>query len=232
MRKTSSFRVVDGLTMIAVCAIGLAWARDSWEAVHTHEGAFSGFSYQYSEISRRSSWRPPTLGETSLYDSTRALVASVIYVATPVASTWAVVLVVIDRLRRPRSRIWRARRPGAVACLAVTAVLILTFLSHVIRPSTRFNVIAVGAFRVRAEARYLTAACGEYWIDDAKFGPDPLVNAVFLMPRFAGFVIAGAWTALALAGAWKPEPTWVDRAGRLVGVFWLLAAVHFLVFPL
>ena len=33
--------------------------------------------------------------------------------------------------------------------------------------------------------------------------------------------IGGAWLALALGGRWNPEPTWVDRMGRGLGVFWL-----------
>lgn len=33
-----------------------------------------------------------------------------------------------------------------------------------------------------------------------------------------GAAVAGAWLALALAGVWRPEPGWIDRSGRLVGL--------------
>lgn len=230
MRHGRGFRLRDGLLMIAVIAVGLTWARESWDAIRVHEGTFSDWSYQHVNPALRWGFRRPRLVETSLYDSARGLLASALYVSTAVAAVWAVALVAIDRLRRPRSRIWRARRPGAIACLAATAVLILTFLGQVIRPCTRFNRICV---TIRGEVRCVSTSWGEYWMDDyTKFGPHPLVNAIAVMPRFAGFVVAGAWIAVALAGAWKPEPTWVDRAGRLIGAFWLLAAAHFLVFPL
>ena len=229
MKHVRGFRLRDGLLMIAVTAVGLTWAREAWEAIRAHEGTFSDWSYQHSEPALRTGFPPPRLRETSLYDSARGLCASALYVGTPVAAAWAVALVAIDRLRRPRSRIWRARRPGAVACLAITAVLMFTLLGHVIRPCTGFNVIHVGD---RTEVRSVSSSWGQYWADDARFGPDPLVNAVALMPRFAGFVVAGAWIAVALAGAWKPEPSWVDRAGRLIGALMILAAARFLVFPL
>jgi hypothetical protein len=31
-----------------------------------------------------------------------------------------------------------------------------------------------------------------------------------------------AWAALALAGWWRPEPGWIDRLGRAVGIGWCL----------
>jgi hypothetical protein len=31
-----------------------------------------------------------------------------------------------------------------------------------------------------------------------------------------------AWLALALSRKWNSEPSWIDRAGRLMGIFWLM----------
>jgi len=45
------------------------------------------------------------------------------------------------------------------------------------------------------------------------------------------FSVAGAvtavWLVTAMAGCWRPEKSWIDRTGRVFGVFWLLAAVAF-----
>ena len=112
MRHGRGFRLRDGLLMIAVTAVGLTWARESWEAIRAHEGTFSDWSYRWSEPALRTGFRPPTLGETSLYDSARALLASALYVGTACAATWGIALVAMDRLRRPRSRLWRPA-PGS-----------------------------------------------------------------------------------------------------------------------
>ena len=70
-----------------------------------------------------------------------------------------------------------------------------------------------GGMKVSGQA--LSSSWGEYWIADARFGPDPLVNAVALMPRFAGFVVAGAWIALAWRG-----PGGRNRRGLIVRAGW------------
>ena len=37
--------------------------------------------------------------------------------------------------------------------------------------------------------------------------------------------VIAAWAALALGGRWQAEPSAVDRAGRLLGLFWVIFAV-------
>jgi hypothetical protein len=38
----------------------------------------------------------------------------------------------------------------------------------------------------------------------------------------AGGAVALAWLVAGAGGRWRPEPSWVDRAGRLLGVAWLI----------
>jgi hypothetical protein len=45
----------------------------------------------------------------------------------------------------------------------------------------------------------------------------------FFLESPAAYGVAGAWLALALAGWWRPEPSWVDRLGRALGLGWLFA---------
>jgi hypothetical protein len=39
---------------------------------------------------------------------------------------------------------------------------------------------------------------------------------------YVAAAVAGAWFVLALAGWWRPEPSWIDRAGRVVGFLWIV----------
>jgi hypothetical protein len=34
-----------------------------------------------------------------------------------------------------------------------------------------------------------------------------------------------AWVILLLSGRWRSEPSWIDRLGRALGVFWIVWAV-------
>ncbi|WP_406694566.1 hypothetical protein V5E97_26200 [Singulisphaera sp. Ch08] len=36
-----------------------------------------------------------------------------------------------------------------------------------------------------------------------------------------GVAVLAVWTHLAWSGQWRAEPTWIDRAGRIVGALWL-----------
>ena len=40
-----------------------------------------------------------------------------------------------------------------------------------------------------------------------------------------GYVVLGCWSTLALSGRWRAEPSWIDRAGRIIGVAWIVATV-------
>ena len=39
--------------------------------------------------------------------------------------------------------------------------------------------------------------------------------------ELGGYAVA-AWLTLAIGRRWRPEPSWVNRWGRAIGVFWLL----------
>jgi hypothetical protein len=50
-----------------------------------------------------------------------------------------------------------------------------------------------------------------------------IVHAVHVHMIQRGYVaaaVAGAWFVLALAGWWRPEPSWLDRLGRAAGFLW------------
>jgi hypothetical protein len=37
-----------------------------------------------------------------------------------------------------------------------------------------------------------------------------------------GLAVTVAWSMLALSGRWQSEPTWLDRAGRTLGLAWVV----------
>ena len=110
----------------------------------------------------------------------------------------------VARLLRPRPP-WRRlfRQPGAIACLAM--------LAH----------LAAG----------IVFSFGRSWVEVLKGRPgypftvDPFMDA----GMSSGMEVALVWAVLALARAWRPEPSWIDRAGRCLGglaiVLWIAVSL-------
>jgi hypothetical protein len=48
-----------------------------------------------------------------------------------------------------------------------------------------------------------------------------LADYSFALQEMAPYVVATAWLMLALSGRWRSEPSWIDRLGRIIGVFWV-----------
>ena len=47
----------------------------------------------------------------------------------------------------------------------------------------------------------------------------------------AGVAVGAVWVVLASGGIWKAERTWVDRLGRVLGVYWLMMIPLVLIRP-
>lgn len=242
MRRSrhSLYRLHDVTLAVALTAIGLAWVRAEWEPIRQRAGGIPGWSLQGPSYApspwsgqsagmvRRWSALPANpIGNSPFYRSTRSVVATALYVMTGVACPWMVYL--LYRARRP-GRTWRfgrVRRPGAVACLAATVVLPFELI-HVTLAPTRFlqtNVWYQGDVQ-QAQVRHFSRYP---WPRGDIEGP--FFTMLDGMPRHAGLLVAGSWLVLILTGTWRPERSWLDRAGRVLGWFWILAALHFLLFP-
>jgi hypothetical protein len=46
-------------------------------------------------------------------------------------------------------------------------------------------------------------------------------NGTVLLAHHAGWAVAVSWLTLALVGRWRPEASWVDRWGRVLGFTWI-----------
>ena len=110
------------------------------------------------------------------------------------------------RLRRPRPVARRLfREPGLLACLAVVAMEVSSdVMSLAMQALRRFDLGSSDPF-IRA------------------FALDGVISW--------GRTVALVWAVMALTGVWRPQPSWIDRAGRAFGIFlialWL--AMYFMI---
>jgi hypothetical protein len=56
---------------------------------------------------------------------------------------------------------------------------------------------------------------------------DLFVLQVVAMKDYIGAAVAVTWLLLWLGGGWRGESAWIDRLGRLLGVFWIVLGVAF-----
>jgi hypothetical protein len=118
----------------------------------------------------------------------------------PPILAWLSVGITVIRLRRPRPGVRRiGRRPGAVACLVALASWWLGAIWSTITGICQ-----------RIEADRLGDWAASVWFELTDY-PTPA----------AGLCVAASWSALWLAGAWRPCPCWIDRIGRAVGSAWV-----------
>jgi len=126
------------------------------------------------------------------------LVATVL---VPFCWSWTLAMVALC-LRRPRARLRRLTcQPGAIACFSASSALI--------PPLFGFLFLAL------------------VWVPFPPIGYESVVwrkslaLLFIVLPALSGFAVLGAWLGLLLGGRWRPESTWVDRAGRVLGMYWI-----------
>ncbi|HZW33760.1 MAG TPA: hypothetical protein VFF52_23765 [Isosphaeraceae bacterium] len=215
LRPRRPFGLLDGLILVVPVAIGCAVARP-----------YLRHSHVISPQQFRSRWR-----ET--IDHNERIASRFIAVAMPG------LLVVC--LRRPRPGLRRlSRQPGAVACAAASAALVAAgllagamaivqdlpagragrlppgimimpsppppraigaYTRPVIRPTLSFRLSTISPFK-RPESTWMIF---EAWIAPA---------------------VMAAWAALIFSRRWRAEPSWIDRAGRGCGFYWIALAVY------
>jgi hypothetical protein len=116
---------------------------------------------------------------------------------TAIVSPLMVVLVPFGLLQPRPSRQRLARQPGYVACCAGTVGVALAVAEQVLFRNTS----AVNVFTDARTFLFFWASCTG--------AVEPIV--------------IGAWLLLALSGRWRPEATWVDRLGRVIGAIWIFS---------
>jgi hypothetical protein len=122
-------------------------------------------------------------------------------VLLPFCCSWTLALLAL-RLRGPRPRLRRlARQPGAMACYSAAVGLIPALI----------GVLGwVLIWGPRSGAGF-----------DSQVWERLLEPAFLVVPPLAGSAVLGSWATLLLGGRWRAERSWIDRAGRCLGVYWI-----------
>jgi hypothetical protein len=123
---------------------------------------------------------------------------------SPIPAMLAVALLAL-RVRSPRPipRVL-GRQPGFLAGVAVLLA------STVVLGNLMIATVATwGHHGWKVSAPYST------WVQ----------ASVTTLPAACGYSVAMAWMTLVLGGRWRPEPSWIDRAGRILGTYWLVAGL-------
>jgi hypothetical protein len=135
------------------------------------------------------------------------VVTGVLELINPVVFAWTAGIVVI-RILPPRPRLRRlAAQPGFIACAMFLAAALFAYAI------LAFTIVTRGRLRVPLGTSLTPALINYHGI------------ATLLSVQQGGWAVAVAWLMLALAGRWAAEPSWIDRLGRALGVFWLAAAI-------
>jgi hypothetical protein len=124
------------------------------------------------------------------------------------------------RMRQPRPRFRRLmRQPGTVACWAIVFVVVLRGLGVL-------------------EGTVLARIAGLKWhqlvfdLDGIDWGYYPALvfsEAENVAPQMC-LAVAVSWVLLLVSGQWRPEPSWIDRMGRALGMYYVLMIPIFLWF--
>jgi hypothetical protein len=113
------------------------------------------------------------------------------------AWTLAVLLLRLGHPRPPRRHL--ARQPGTVACVASVSVVGTGALALLL--------VMIVQFYKRTEQVALTD----------RF----MTRFMEAMAPYMGTGVLVAWMTSVLNRMWRPEPSWIDRMGRAIGVFWV-----------
>jgi hypothetical protein len=108
------------------------------------------------------------------------------------------------RLRQPRPRSARIyRQPGTAACVTIVVSVMFQIARDVFIVWDPFGILA--------------AKQGRFWHGLIVFGDLSEVYETTL-----AFGVPFVWLILWLSETWRAEPSWIDRAGRFVGL-WCIA---------
>ncbi len=192
------FGLLDAMILVAAIAIGLAWARFQGSI---SEHLFNPFG---SNLSGFGDPGEPRL--TILLGRAWEKYA----LAAPVMAMLAVGLVVV-RFRPPGLGLRRGlSQPGASACVAVAVVLGLSTIRFLVETW-------LWRIEVNYQAAHGINFHGEWWEGAYHI----------LRPTEPGLAVVACWSILALSRRMRCERSLIDRLGRLVAAYWIVAMVFY-----
>lgn len=206
MPPARRFTLTDAMILTAATAVALGLAKE-------YSQDFLSF-LQQNHSGPWKSW-PGTLVSTVL----RGILATL-----PFGMAWTLGVLTI-RLRQPRPA-WRrlARQPGLVACLVAPLPAMLRIVSHAVYYVLECSTNFITPARLPSPP-FVTHGLPGFPDGFPLFWSDIFASAPLLLVPQIGLAVAVAWIVLALSGHCRPEPTWIDRLGRVLGACWIVVAV-------
>jgi hypothetical protein len=202
MTPPRKFLVSDAIVLVAATAVGLAVVKPYYAAMTPLR------------------WTPPFPFGARFLGWIEVIWVCLV-LASPFVMAWTLGILGL-RLRRPRAP-WRrlVRQPGLVAGLMAALVLVLRlpgFVTMCLRvmgqPNLGLrNVTSIGGGGIgRSGGAFMGLPPGYLWFD-----ADHFLNTMAMI----GVAVESSWVLLLVSGRWRPERSWIDRAGQVLGWFWI-----------
>jgi hypothetical protein len=159
-------------------------------------------------------WTPPIPSAAPFNGWIKGLWGCMV-LAAPFVMAWTLAILVL-RLRRPRDR-WNrlVRQPGLVAGLMAVLVLAWRLIGFATMCVRVIGQPTLWILNVRHGA--LSGAVAGWPPRNLLFETDHYLDTMATI----GVAVASSWMLLLATGRWRPERTWIDRAGRVLGWFWI-----------
>ncbi len=195
MTTPRRFRVSDAMVLITATAVGLAVFK-----------AYYGVTWVY--------WGPPFGFATRFIGWVNGL-WSCLVLASPFAMAWTLAIFGL-RLGRPRPR-WRRliRQPGFVAGLMAATVLVFRLSGFATMYWRVGSDPALAVWNPRLDRPKGCIVAGNPGL--LAFDTDHFLGTMAMI----GLAVALTWMLMLACGRWRPERSWIDRAGRVLGWFWI-----------
>jgi hypothetical protein len=202
MATPRKFLLSDAIVLVAATALGLAVVKPYYAAMTPLR------------------WIPP-FSFSSRFLGWIEVIWVCLVLASPFAMVWtlAILGLTVGRPRAPWRRL--VRQPGLVAGLMAALVLgvrlpgFATMCARVMgQPNLGVrNVTGVGGEGIgRGGGAFMGLPSGYLWFD-----ADHFLNTMAMI----GVAVGSGWMLLLVSGRWRPERSWIDRAGRVLGWFWI-----------
>jgi hypothetical protein len=137
-------------------------------------------------------------------------VPSAVEFVSPCLLPWTLAILGL-RLLRPRPSLRRILlQPGFVACCAASISIAMTVGGFLFTFITETFVRALPSDLSPDDYR-------EMLLNDLLFD----LTLMWASPLRVTYAVATAWLLLALGKRCRPEPSWIDRAGRIIGILWI-----------
>jgi hypothetical protein len=135
--------------------------------------------------------------------------------AFPLLIAWTLSILVLG-FRRPRPCWARlVRQPGLVAAFVAAAILTWRLIGFATMCARVIGNVSVAAWQPRHFQGFGCFIGGNPGL--LLFDTDHFVNTMAMI----GAAVAASWLLLLVSGQWRPERSWNDRFGRVLGWYWI-----------